>query len=73
MYAANAAYSLTGGDDKYFKASNTENLGANVSIDKSKFLANNTSDKMGRYVNTNSQFVLSNEKEFKTEKDLVNQ
>ena len=37
MYAANAAYSLTGGDDKYFKASNTENLGANVSIDKSKF------------------------------------
>lgn len=77
MWAVNAAYDKTGGDKKFWKGRSTiaEGLGIykiDENVDRSKFLI--TSDKSGsnRFVNTNSQFLVTNEEAFDSERDLVN-
>ena len=72
MYLPNLAFSLTGGDKKYFWQTGASYGEEVIKVDKSKFFTNNPSDKMGRYVNTNSQFIVKKENKFLTEKDLVN-
>ncbi len=67
-------YSLTGGDAKYFNNTPTEKLGNYITTpDLNKFFGNSISDKKYRYVNTDTQFLITNENYFSTEQDLVNQ
>jgi len=69
LWAIHGAYSGTGGDKAYFAHSETETKGNYVPVDNGKFLSNS---KGNNGVNTNSQFLLSNEQSFSSEKDLVN-
>ena len=73
----NIPYRLTGGDDKFFRRVETDNpVNGYYSplVDKDKFFGNgNKNDPYKRYANENSQFLLTNENSYKTEKNLVNE
>jgi RHS repeat-associated protein len=73
MWAVNLAYDLTGGEDKYSASPVTEATGTYATtVDKTKFFANIDRQGLNRTVNENSQFVVTNDNAFKTDKDLVN-
>ncbi len=69
LWAIHGAYGGTGGDKAYFAHSETETKGNYVPVENTKFLSNG---KQNNGVNTNTQFLLSNEKDFSSQKDLVN-
>jgi len=72
-WATDKPYQWTGGDSKYGSSEPTNNLGKYESnVDLSKFITNPTTSKYKTYVNTSTQFLLTNEKAFKDEHDLVN-
>lgn len=73
MWAVNYAFNKTGGEKKYSTSPITEATGTySEVVDKTKFFANKDNSNLNRIVNENSQFIVTKEDAFKTDKDLVN-